>query len=110
MKFTSEDIAFMEGLNSTELPAESRIYLTSQHGYIRNLDRDKLKGLEAIYQRVFNLPKFALCYTCNSDVMAMVLGLYRELDKQPSEIVPLQEVLPKSVNPVKVKLKDKDEA
>ena len=89
MKFTKEDVAFMERLNNTGI-VESNIYVTAQHGYMRNLDREKLKGLEDIYRRVFNAPKYNLCYTCSNDVMKMVLELYRELDKQTaSEPVPL---------------------
>ena len=86
MRFTEADRSFMESLNNTGVVA-SNIYFTAKHaGYMRNLDRDKVKGLEAIYKRVFDLPKFTLCYHCGNDVMKLVLRLYDALEKQPTPI------------------------
>lgn len=82
MKFTDEDIAFMDSLNNTGV-IESNIYFTAKHSqYMRNLDRNLLVNLEAIFKRVFNQPKFSLCYHCSKDVMSLVLKLYGELDKE----------------------------
>lgn len=85
MKFTAEDVAFMDSLNNTG-EVSSNIYFTAKHaGYMRNLDRDKVKRLESIYKRVFDLPKFSLCYHCQNDVMKMVLKLYDAQAKQSIE-------------------------
>lgn len=108
MKFTADDIALMDALNNTGV-VESNIYTTAQHGYMRNLDRVRLKGLEAIYKRVFNMPNFALCYGCGGDVMKMVLELYRELDKQKAaQFVPLQVEADPWMEPVILKSKKKN--
>ena len=83
MKFTDEDIAFMDSLNNTGVP-ESNIYFTAKHAqYIRNLDRAKVVALEAIYRRVFGQPKYSLCYHCSNDVMKLVLKLYDAQAAQP---------------------------
>ena len=81
MKFTQADIDYLNLLNNTGTDS-SNIYLTAQHGYMRNLDRPVLKNLEAIYKSAIN-PKFTLCYHCGKDVIKMVLALYRELEKNP---------------------------
>lgn len=81
MKFTKEDVDFLDSLNSTTLPEESRIYLTAQHGYMRSLDSANLKRIEAIYKSAFD-PKFVMCYYCRHEIMKIVIQVYRALDKQ----------------------------
>lgn len=114
MKFTQEDVQFMEALNSKDLPEESRIYLTVKHGYIRNMDRDKMQRLEQIYHRAIS-DKFHLCYHCNNDVMQMVRELYQELEKEQKK-APVKEVEPEpeveptpEPKPIKVSRKSKGE-
>lgn len=77
--FTDEDIAFLDSQNNTGLP-ESNIYLTSKHGYIRNLDKSVKKRIEDIIQRVIN-PRFILDYYCGDCVKKAVLQVYGKLDE-----------------------------
>lgn len=85
MNFTQEDIDFLTGLNSSERP-ESRIYLTAQHGYVRNLDHGVKQQLENIYKRVVD-ERFVLCFHCGSEVLKLVLNLYDAFEKwQVSQI------------------------
>lgn len=96
MKFTTADNTFLDSLNNTGVVA-SNIYFTAKHaGYMRNLDRDKVKQLEAIYKRVFDQPKFSLCYHCNGDVMKMVIRLY---DAQAKEAIEPELVFTPALNP-----------
>ncbi len=97
MKFTDEDIAFMDSLNNTGV-IECNIYTTAQHGHIRGLDRNLKIKLEQIYQRVFSQPKFSLCYHCGNDVMNLVLKLYGELDKHKALTASIQTMVEETVS------------
>lgn len=77
-QFIQEDIDFLNDLNSGE-KEESRVGLTVKHGYVRNLDRDKLQQFENIYKRVIN-PAFVLCFHCSTDVLNMIRELYEAFE------------------------------
>lgn len=93
VKFNEQDVTYLNSLNSAPLPEESRIGLTSKHGYVMNLTRDKLERLEAIYKQSFD-ERFHLCYHCGADVFQMVRKLYEALEKQTAQVEPELEWVP----------------